>query len=60
MLLLERREGGVVLIGEDITVSVLKVSGGRVTLGISAPADVRVDRAEVRDRAGHSGERGAA
>ncbi len=42
MLVLSRKEGEKLVIGENITVVVSRVSGNRVTLGIEAPADVRL------------------
>lgn len=50
MLILARRANQDVCIGDDVTVTVLKISGNRVLLGIKAPSDVRVDRLEVRER----------
>jgi carbon storage regulator len=51
MLLLQRRDGDTVHIGEHITVRVMACHGGRVTLGFEAPADVLILRGELRDRA---------
>ena len=48
MLVLERTAHQKILIGDDITVEVLGVAGGRVRLGIAAPHGVEVDREEVR------------
>ena len=50
MLILTRRLNETLMIGPDVTVTVLSVKGNQVRLGIAAPADVRVDRAEVRER----------
>ncbi|MCY3730123.1 MAG: carbon storage regulator CsrA [Rhodospirillaceae bacterium] len=50
MLILTRRAGEAVMIGSDITVSVMDVKGNQVKLGIDAPADVAVHREEVFDR----------
>lgn len=44
MLVLTRRSGESILIGEDVRVRVLGSSGSRVRLGIEAPADVRILR----------------
>ncbi len=47
MLILQRRAGESVVIGENITVSVLSVDGMRVRLAISAPEDVPILRDEL-------------
>lgn len=47
MLILQRKEGQSLLIGENITVSVVSVDGGRVRLAISAPDDVSILRSEL-------------
>jgi carbon storage regulator len=50
MLVLGRRRGETVRIGGDITVTVLQVGGGRVRLGLAAPARVGIVRQEPDDR----------
>lgn len=47
MLILQRRAGESLVIGEDITVSVLSVDGARVRLAITAPEDVPILRTEL-------------
>ncbi len=47
MLVLTRKLGEVIRVGESVTVRVLEVKGGHVRLGVEAPADVRVYREEV-------------
>lgn len=47
MLVLSRRPGESVVIGEDVTISVLEVRGDIVRIGISAPRSVAVHRAEL-------------
>lgn len=49
MLILQRRPGESVKIGQDIEVSVVSVEGGRVRLAISAPQDVPILRSELLD-----------
>ncbi len=49
MLLLSRRPGEQMLIGDDILVEVLEVSGTQVRLGITAPREVPVLREELLD-----------
>jgi carbon storage regulator len=50
MLILTRRVGETLNIGDDITVTVLGVKGNQVRIGVKAPAEVSVDREEVRQR----------
>lgn len=47
MLILTRRTGESVMIGDDINVTVLGVKGNQVRLGVNAPRDVGVHREEV-------------
>jgi carbon storage regulator len=48
MLVLSRKIGEKLVIGDNITVVVSRVAGNRVTLGIEAPTDVRIVRGELR------------
>ena len=50
MLILTRRVGETVMIGEDVTVTVLGVKGNQVRLGVNAPKDVPVHREEIFER----------
>lgn len=50
MLILTRRVGETLLIGDTVAVTVLGVKGNQVRVGINAPKDVAVDREEIRDR----------
>jgi len=50
MLVLSRKLGEVLVIGNDITVTVLAVDGNRVKLGVAAPAEVPIHREEVYQR----------
>lgn len=47
MLILTRKEGESLRLGDDITVTVVSVKGGNVRLGVSAPRDVAIHREEV-------------
>jgi carbon storage regulator len=47
MLVITRRSGERVCLGDDVTVTVLEISGSTVRLGIEAPADVRIFRHEI-------------
>jgi carbon storage regulator len=53
MLILTRRVGEAVKIGDDVTITVLSVKGSQVRLGVAAPRDVAVHREEVFDRLHH-------
>jgi len=56
MLILTRRIGETLKIGEDIQVTVLGVKGNQVRVGIAAPKSVPVHRQEVYDRAQQAAE----
>lgn len=49
MLVLGRKTDERIIIGDNITVTVVEIRGGKVRLGITAPADVTVHREEVYD-----------
>jgi carbon storage regulator len=50
MLILTRRAGESLRIGDDVEVTVMAVNGAQVRIGIKAPANVTVDREEVAER----------
>jgi len=50
MLILTRKIGESLMVGDDVTVTVLEVNGGQVRIGIKAPRDIAVHREEVFDR----------
>lgn len=53
MLILTRRVGETLMIGDDVSVTVLGVKGNQVRLGINAPKNVAVHREEIYERIRH-------
>ena len=62
MLILTRRVGESLMIGDDVNVTVLGVKGNQVRIGVNAPKDVAVHREEIYQRIQqeHQGGAGAA
>lgn len=56
MLILTRRVGETLMIGDSVTVTVLGVKGNQVRVGITAPKDVAVHREEIYKRIADSGD----
>ena len=50
MLVLSRKLGETIVVGEGITISVVRIRGGRVQLGISAPDHVSIERDDARSQ----------
>jgi carbon storage regulator len=50
MLVLTRKVGQTLVIGDNVTVTVVAITNGKVRVGIEAPRDVRVDRREIHER----------
>src|SRR5689334_2084458 len=53
MLILTRRVGETVMIGDEVTITVLGVKGGQIRVGINAPKSVLVHREEIYERIKH-------
>lgn len=51
MLVLSRKAGEQIVIGDDITLEVRRVAGNRVTIAVQAPQDVRILRGELTEAA---------
>ncbi len=50
MLILTRRIGEAVMIGDEVSVTVLSINGAQVRLGVNAPRNVPVHREEIYER----------
>ena len=50
MLILSRRVGEKLIIGENVTVTILGVKGNQIRIGIDAPRDIAVNREEIYQR----------
>ena len=49
MLILSRKRNEEIVVGNNITITVLKITGGRVQIGVTAEDDVRIQRPERRE-----------
>ena len=58
MLILTRRVGETLMIGDEVTVTVLGVKGNQVRIGVNAPKDVAVHREEIYERIKREEEQG--
>jgi carbon storage regulator len=49
MLVLTRKNGEGICVGDDITIYIVSIQGSKVKIGIDAPQNVKIDREEVRE-----------
>ena len=56
MLILTRRVGETLMIGDEVTVTVLGVKGNQVRIGVNGPRDVTVHREEIYERIKKTGQ----
>jgi carbon storage regulator len=56
MLILTRRVGETLIIGDEVSVTVLGVKGNQVRIGVNAPRDVSVHREEIYERIKNEGD----
>lgn len=50
MLILSRRSGESIRIGDEVTITILQIKGGQIKIGINAPKEIAVHREEVFQR----------
>lgn len=50
MLVLTRKSGESIVIGDDVVITVLEIRGGQVRLGVEAPREVTIHRSEVHEQ----------
>jgi len=58
MLVLSRKLNEEIVIGNDITVKILRIKGGQIRLGVAAPQGVKIRRAELKPEEQDSGKDG--
>lgn len=50
MLVLSRKQNEQIIIGGDIVLTIIRIDGGKVRLGIEAPPEVSIDRRELHEK----------
>ena len=50
MLILTRRAGETIMIGDEVTITVLGIKGNQIRLGVNAPKEIAVHREEIYER----------
>jgi len=50
MLILTRRAGETIMVGDEVTITVLGIKGNQVRLGVNAPKEIAVHREEIYER----------
>ena len=50
MLVLTRKAGEKLMIGDDVVITILNVNGGQVSIGIDAPREINIVRSELLER----------
>ncbi|MDU8923541.1 carbon storage regulator CsrA [Pasteurellaceae bacterium LIM206] len=58
MLILTRKVGESLLIGDDVSITILNVRGNQIKIGVNAPKDVSVHREEIYQRIKQAAEQG--
>lgn len=56
MLVLTRRVGESIVIGKDVTITLMGMNGGQARIGVSAPKEVSVNREEIQERINREGQ----
>lgn len=58
MLILGRKTGQTIMVGNDVVVTVVRISGGQVRIGIQAPKETKIVRGELAGKSSPKGNKG--